>query len=206
MCELAKNFDQYGVYKSKADIALQRLFAFNDIFPFKKHPEMIDDLEPEQVYTKGSDSLFGWIIYKLKDAGYVKSYPSTFFNAKTKLDVFKKLLKIVVDDSISIEKKINAPWQSITQMGGEKTLAKKIIFCFNPTILPIFKPEDFEFFYKKLVNEKLPSSNYYNTSLGRKFSVLNEALLNVKNSCELTKKWSNIYFMWFLYVTYKDLK
>lgn len=204
MCELAKKFDQYEIYKSKADIAMQRVIAFNEIYPFKKNPNLIDDLEAGDIYKKGKDSLFGWIVYKLKDAGHVKSYSSTLYNAKENVDVFKKLLKIVVDDSVSLEKKVNAPWQSIKGMHGDKTLAKKIIFCFNPNILPIFKTEDFEFFYKKIVNEKLPTQDYFNTSIGRKFAVLNEEILKEKEKCNVTKDWSTIYFMWFLYVTYKS--
>lgn len=49
MYDKAKEFDPHTRYKNKTDIALQRLIAFNEIYPFKKKPELIDELKPDDL-------------------------------------------------------------------------------------------------------------------------------------------------------------
>lgn len=117
---------------------------------------------------------------------------------------FKGLLKIVIDEEKTLAEKVDASWESISGMGGDKHLAKKIIYCYHDDVLPIFKTDDLKLFFELLGKQNLPS-NYDSMSLGEKIQFLNQELLNVKESCAETKDWDNVYFMWFLYVTYKGL-
>lgn len=202
--EKAKEFDKSGKYRRKIDNALELLKQFRRKYPFKDHPEFIDDLTVEDLFKEGEDYFFKWIMYKLKPLGYIGGYPTVFRNACEKLEVFKDLLRTVVDEEKTLAEKVDAPWENISGMGGDRHLAKKIICCYHDDVLPIFKTADLEYFFELLSRQNLPS-NYDSMSKGEKFQFLNQSLLNVRESCVETKNWDNVYFMWFLYVTYKGL-
>ncbi|MDH5449226.1 MAG: hypothetical protein OEX01_09545 [Candidatus Bathyarchaeota archaeon] len=131
-------------------------------------------------------------------------YPTTFRNASYNIKLFKDLLRIAVSKEKKLAEKVDASWENIRGMGGDKHLAKKIICCYADDVLPIFKTDDLELYFELLSKNKLPS-NYNSMSLGEKFQFFNQELLNIKESYAETKDWDNVYFMWFLYVTYKGL-
>lgn len=113
-------------------------------------------------------------------------------------------MRIAVADEKKLAEKVDASWENIKGMGRDKILAKKIICCYNDDVMPIFRTGDLEFFFKKLTKRNLPS-NYYSMSLGEKYQFLNQELSKVKENCAETKDWDRVFFMWFLYVTYKGL-
>ena len=201
--EKAKEFDKSGKYRRKVDNALKLLEQFRQKYPFKDHPESIDNLTAEDLFNKGGDYFFRWIVYELKDLGYIGGYPTAFRNACEKLEDFKELLRIVVDEEKTLAEKVDAPWENISGMGRDKQLAKKIIYCYNDNILPIFKTTDLEDFIGLLRGRQNLPSNYDSMFTGRKYEFLNQALLNVKEGFIEAKDWNNAYFMWFLYATYK---
>jgi len=51
-------FDKSGAYRRKVDTALGKLLQFRRLYPFKTHPEQIDNLEAKDVYNKGKDVTF----------------------------------------------------------------------------------------------------------------------------------------------------
>lgn len=206
--EKVKEFDKSRKYRRKIDKTLELLGHFRRKYPFKDSPESIDSLTADDLFKESPPTVgdfFRWIEFKLKPLGYLSVYSNVYRNARNQLDDFKTLLRIAVDEEKSLAEKVDAPWERISRMGGDKHLAKKIICCYHDDVLPIFKTDDLNLFFELLSRRNLPS-NYDSMSLGEKFQFLNEALLDVKESCAETKNWDNVYFMWFLYVNYKWLK
>jgi hypothetical protein len=98
---------------------------------------------------------------------------------------------------------VDAPWEKIKRFGGDKHLAKKIIYCYNNEVLPIFNTADLEILFRLLMDRQNLPSKYYGMSPGKQYEFLTRELLSLKEGCAETKHWDNAYFMWFLYVTYK---
>jgi hypothetical protein len=56
--------------------------------------------------------------------------------------VFKQLLKIAVDPNRTLADKVDAGWDGIPGFGGDRIIAKKIIYLFNlGDALPIISKE-----------------------------------------------------------------
>lgn len=204
LSEDAGKFGKSRKYRRKVEHVLRLLTQFKQSYPLKDNLESISGLRAEDIFNEGKDYFFWWIVYALKDFGYVGGYPTAFRNASKNLSQFKELLRTAVTDEKTLAEKVDAPWENIKGMGGDKILAKKIICCYNDDVLPIFKTDDLEFLFKKLTNRNLPL-NYYSMSLGEQYQFLNQELLKVKENCGETKNWDRVFFMWFLYVTYKGL-
>lgn len=202
MSEKIKEFDKNGEYKQKIDESLSMLKAFRQKYPFKDDPNSIDALTAEDLFKKGGDYFFRWVEFRLKEIGALFIYSNVYRNACNQLDDFKALLRIAVDDSKSLAEKVDAPWERISGMGGDKHLAKKIIFLYNDDVLPIFKTTDLEYFCINLVGRHKLPSNYNSMSLGEQYQFLNEVLFNLKESYGETKNWDTPYFMRFLYEMY----
>ncbi|MBP2046738.1 AAA family ATPase [Methanobacterium aggregans] len=177
---------------------------FLSLYPYKEHPETIDSITPEIIYNPGKKPYFLYFIeFGLKDFGLLRCGSARYAeNARNDLNSFKKLLKIVVDDSFSIAEKVDAPWEDIKFFGEDKNIAKKIIFCYNPTkILPIYKTKHLEYF-ASLINEDFNSNkfnkSYENLSLGQKFEYLNDIILKFKEE-HIKVEMDTVCFMHFLY-------
>ena len=180
-------------------------------YPFREHPELIDKLTPDKVQKKGGeDYFFLWVDYRTKALGALPGYSAfAYYNAAENIEEFKKLLRIVVDDSKSLSEKIDASWDRIKGFGGEDRIyAKKIIFLYYPkNVIPIFKNDHLEYFIEKLGlkeevrkrSEKKYRKSYESLTIGEKYEILNEILLEFKNSMDVLKDWDNAYFMRFLY-------
>lgn len=72
-------FESFPTYRYKVNNALELLREFKQEYPFKAHPELIDTLTIEDLYIKESShvgSFFNWIVFKLKDLGYLGSLRS----------------------------------------------------------------------------------------------------------------------------------
>ena len=179
-------------------------------FPFREKPELIDDLIPKDVYNPGVSGYFlDYIEHKLKPLGHIY-VPSDrpWRNARDNLDDFKKLLKIAVDDSVSLADKIDAAWDSLSGWGGDRHYAKKLVFCYYPDeVVPIFKTEHLEHFVKILglredIDEKAVNrfgKGYDDFSLGQKYELLNNILLDFKKNREEIKDWDNALYVRLLY-------
>ena len=176
-------------------------------FPFKEHPDRIDELEPEDLYNPGKskDYFFYYVEHKLKALGYIRLGSAiTWEMAINNLDKFKRLLKDVVS-SKPLHEKIDAPWESIPYWGGDKIVAKKIIFLYDPeNIAPIFKTEQAEHYVRQIgvtmeeldrISREKFGSEYTELTLGQRYQILNEILLQVKNSSAMLKELDNALFM-----------
>jgi len=177
---------------------------FLSLYPYKEHPETIDSITPETIYNPGKKPYFLYCIeFGLKDFGLLRCGSARYAeNARENLDLFKKLLKFVVDDSFSIAEKVDAPWEDIKFFGKDKNIAKKIIFCYNSTkILPIYKTKHLEYF-ASLINDDFNSNkfnkSYEDLSLGQKFEYLNGILLKFKEE-QIKVEMDTVCFMHFLY-------
>jgi len=198
--EKAKEFDLSGEHRREIDNALELLKQFRKKYPFQDDPTSIDKLTPDDLFKKGEDYFFRWIEFKLRPLGHIALGSAIVYrNACDQLEDFKDLLRIAVDEEKSLAEKVDAPWERISGMGGDKHIAKKIIASYDDNVLPIFKTSDLEHFFSLLVGRQRLPSNYDSMSLGEKFQFLNQALLNVKENCAETKDWNNPYFIWFLY-------
>lgn len=198
--EKAKEFDPGGEHRREIDNARKLLIQFRKKYPFKDDPECINRLTPDNLFKKGEDYFFRWIEFKLRTLGHIALGSATVYrNACEQLEDFKDLLRIAVDEEKSLAQRVDAPWERISGMGGEKLIAKKIISCYDDDVLPIFKTSDLEYFFNLLVGRQRLPSNYDGMSLGEKFQYLTLALINIKENFAETKEWDNAYFMWFLY-------
>lgn len=209
----AKEFDKI-FDESELESAWRNHSEFLKKYPFREHPELIDELTPERVYKKGAeDYFFLWVEHRTKELGAISTYGGLVYpNAVANLDKFKQLLKIAVDDSKSLAEKIDAPWDEIKGFGGDRQIAKKIIFLYYPNeVVPIFKTENLVYFAKKLgitdeevdrtAREKYGKERK-DLTVGEMYELFNELLLRVKSEVDELKDWNNVRFMRFLYETY----
>jgi len=205
--EKAKEFDLNGKYKREIDSALKLLKQFREKYPFQDDARFIDLLTPDDLFKKGKDYFFRWIEFTLRPLGHIALGSATVYrNACNQLEDFKDLLRIAVDGEKSLAEKVDAPWERISGMGGDKHIAKKIISCYDDDVLPIFKTDDLKHFFSILVSRlKLPP-NYESMTLGEKYEFFNKQLINVKESVPETKDWNTAYFTRFLYETYPPPK
>lgn len=186
---------------------------FLKVFPFRKNPESIDKLTPQQIYNpyvEDKKYFFYWIDYGLRRLGHITiGGAGVWRNARNNLDTMKKLLKITVDDSLSIANKIDAHWEDIRGFGGDHLIAKKILFCYYPKkIICAYKTKDLEDFANTLnlkyreESRKKYGKEYKLLSVGQKFEFFNGLLLSFKNKHKRMKEWSNWEFISFLYECY----
>jgi hypothetical protein len=139
------------------------------------------------LYDSGSgEYFFIWIEHKTKALGAIFTYGGNVYpNAVSNISLFKQLLRNAVNNSIPVSKKIDDVWEKIKGFGGDKLIAKKIIFCYySNDYLPIFKTEHLELFctkleiqYEDLSLEKY-GVIYSELTVGQKFELLNGLLLN----------------------------
>ena len=185
--------------------AMKIFKKFMSLYPFNDHPEKINELKPEDIYNKGYPSFLNFIEHKLRYFGaiFVGSVQYAI-TARNQIEDFKYLLKISVDDSVSIADKVDAPWDRINYFKGDRHIAKKIIFCYNyEKILPIYNTGHLEYYASEIKPDfKLDYSksgkNYDDSSIGQKFEYLNDLLLKFKNDI-LKTDIDNATFMKILY-------
>jgi len=187
---------------------------FLRIYPFREHPEYIDNLTSSKVYNPGKEYFFNWIEQKLKALGHLTiGSARVWINARDNVDKLKELLKITTDDSIPVSEKIDAHWEDIKGFGGDKHIVKKILFCYYPQfVIPIFKTEDLEHFVE-IFNLEYRQKAYENygrdydiLSIGQKFELLDGLLLEFKNKNKELRKWDNALFVRFLYTHFPPSK
>ncbi len=175
---------------------------FISLYPFNEHPEYIDNLTPDKLFEKGNKkTLFymisNWASGTGKPVGYYQDQIIKNF------EEFKNLLRGVVDQTKSLAEKIDLPWDIIPQLGGDRMIAKKLVYIFNlDKSLAISTPDMEEMlqrlgydFKKEALEQK--NKEYSILSVGEKYQLLTETLLKAKN--KLNKDWDNITFNHFLY-------
>ncbi len=197
--------EYYEDNKDRLKDSMKIFQEFRNLYPFHEHPEKIDLLEPDDIYNPGNESFLYYIEHGLPDFGRLKVGGDEYSrNAKNNISKFKKLLKIAVDDSLSIVEKVDAPWDNIKRFGGDRMVAKKIIFCYNPEkILPIYKTEHLEYYAAQIDKDFRNKPNKFHKSYdefssGQKFEYLNNILLQFKNET-VKSEMDNTMFMHFLY-------
>ncbi len=199
-------------FKEAHSRALRLLREFHARFPFSQDPSSIEDLKESDIYNPGSrDYFFYWVEHKLKPLGHIAVGSSKpFKNAAENLEVFKGLLRKVVDPKLSLSRKVDAEWEKIKGLGGDRHIAKKIIFLYNfDEVMPIFKTKDLEFFVEKFRLDRKGESQrvfgkpYKELSVGQKFEVLNKLLSSFKSRIQEFKSWDNLMFSKFLYTVFK---
>lgn len=210
----AMEFENNTEAKDKSDKGLEELKGFLERFPFHEHPEQIDLLTPDKIYNPGTnekkEAFLYYIEFGTKDVGALRvGHAGYAENARDNKEIFKSLLKKVVDKSLTIAQKVDAKWEDIQRWGKDKQTAKKIIFCYNQEkVMPIFSTSDLERFAKELnldyetKVQKLFNKQYKDSTLGERFEALNDLLLDYKNRQGSFKNWDNIFFMRFLYKTF----
>lgn len=138
--EKARVFDPSGEHKKEIDHALKLLQAFRKKYPFKDDPASIDRLTPDDLFKKGEDYFFKWIEFKLRPLGrIVVGSTMAYLNACKQIDDFKELLRIAVDERKTLAEKIDAPWEKIGGMGGDKLIAKKLFLAMTIMYCPFLK-------------------------------------------------------------------
>jgi len=207
---LAKEFEEDLNHKKKIEEAWKIYKEFINKFPYKDKPEKIDELKPEDLYNPGKRNyFFHYIEHRLKDLGHLRIGSALIWQkAVENIEIFKNLLKIAVGNK-SLAEKVDANWEAIPFWGGDKIVAKKIIFLYDPqSIVPVFKNDHLKHFLKKLnvssniIEAKAMEdfdSPLSGLTLGKEYELLNTLLLEIKNSVEPIRNWDNAYFTRFLY-------
>jgi len=204
--ENIENFDQNKKIQKEINDGLRLLETFRKKYPFKSDPDSIDNLTPDDLFKVREDYFFRWIEHTLRPLGSLTiGSAAVWRNACNQIDDFKFLLRIAVSDR-SLAEKVDAPWERISGMGGDKHIAKKIISCYDDNVLPIFKTEHLEHFQDILVGRLQYPSNYDDMTIGQKYQYLNQTLINLKERTSHIKNWGNSYFMRFLYEMYPPQK
>jgi hypothetical protein len=215
--EYLKTFDTNGKTKQKVDEANNLLEQFRKKFPFRQNPSAIDALKPNDLWEQKSgdrDSFFYWLQYQLKESGHLFIGSKIVFeNAIAKIEEFKSLLRVSLDDSKTISEKIDARWENISFFAGDRHVAKKIVHCYYPErVIPIFKTEELKHFCEELgigENEIRTESlaefgkDFEKLSVGQQWQVLNTLLIDFKSKHKETQTWDNLYFANFLYHAFK---
>lgn len=198
MIEKANAFDKDGSMKAEIEKALLLLKDFRVKFPFAENPQSIDWLTGDDVFRASSGEVgefFRYLEYYLAPLGHLTVQGSTVYrNVRLQLEDFKALLRIVVDQKKSLAEKVDARWETISHLGGDKHIAKKTIFCFNyesGKVLPIFSTPHLKFFVSKVVDKPNPRKYY---SLGEEYASLTSELLAAKETQPITKPWEITYF------------
>jgi len=214
--EKARIFDPDSKQKKKLDEALELIRKFNQRYPWRSNPQLINNITHDDLYNPGHPGyFFDWIEHKLKGFGHLYiGHAGVWENAANNISQFKGLLKIAVDDIKPLHQKVDAPWENIKMWGGDKHIAKKIINCFYPDIdIYAFRTGDLEKFCEMLGITRTTLENesnsrygevYDESTIGKKYELLNNLLLNFKNSLEETRNWHNAYFAKFLYSTFRE--
>ncbi|MEM2695770.1 MAG: hypothetical protein QXU09_02410 [Thermoproteota archaeon] len=185
----ARELAQNSELVRKIEEGKNNLKTFLKKYPFRERPDLIDDLTSERIYNPGSDDYFFlWMEHKTRNLGAIFTYGGNIYpNAIERIDQFKQLLKVLVDESKTIKEKIDYDC-GIKGFGGDKLIAKKILYCyFSNELLPIFKTDDLERFCRKLnIDFERDATITYNKpyedlTVGKKYELLNKALLGFKN-------------------------
>lgn len=201
----ARELEQNSEAIRRIEEGKQQLKIFLEKYPFREKPELIDSLTPERIYNPGSeDYFFLWIEHKTRSLGAIFVYGGIVYpNAVERIDQFKQLLKVLINENKTIREKIDYDC-GIKGFGGDKLIAKKILYCyFSDELLPIFKTEHLEYFCKKLNIDYereaaiIYSKPYEDLTDGEKYELLNNVLLKFKNQHFPT--WDNPLFTRLLY-------
>lgn len=205
--EKATVYDRNGLMKAEIDNAIGLLRDFRVKFPFVENPDSIDSLGPDEIFKVNPDGVgefFHYLEYRLKPLGHLTIHGSNvYYKIRLQIEDFKDLLRIAVDTKKSLAEKVDAPWEEISGLGGDKHIAKKIIFCFNyesSEVLSIFSTNHLKYFFNKIVDKPISPTKYF--SLGDEYEYLTSELLEVKDNLPITQPWEIAYFSRFLYNNY----
>jgi hypothetical protein len=210
LVEAGKVFENNVDMKKAVEKAWQQHTEFLKRYPFREHPENIELLTPDKIYNPGAeDYFFKWIEHKTKELGHLTIYGANVWaNARNQLETLKSLLRLAVDDDKGLSEKVDAHWEDIKGFGGDKHIAKKVIFCYYPKeVVPIFNTAHLEHFANELGidfrREALETygKSYDVLSVGQTFALFNGIFLILKHEHEEFKRWDNTFFGRLLYDT-----
>jgi hypothetical protein len=212
---IPKKFKEFDTSERRAEIknTWSKYDQFIKKFPFKENKNLIDQLAESDIYNPANgekDYFFTWVEHKLIGLGAISVGSSNVYkNAANNLNTFKQLIKDIVDDSLSVHQKIDNNWGDIKGFGGDRLIAKKILFLYNPeSIIPAYKTDDLEEIatsigldFRSEAYEKF-GEDYELLSVGKKFELFCDLLLGLKNQYPELSKIDNCYLMWFLYTEF----
>jgi len=207
MQEKASGFDQNCAVKREVELSLGALKQFRERFPFVENLREIEWLDPDKLCKLNPDEVGEFFLFLegfLKNLGrYAVVSTNIYRNVRFQISDFKNLLRTTVDDRKSLAQKVDAPWERIGGISQDKALPKKIIFCFNyekGIVLPVFSNQHLRFFVNRVVDYPTGQIKYF--SQGQEYEHYTQELIETKNSLLLTKDWSPLYFVRFLYAVY----
>lgn len=192
--------------KANIDEAWEKYKEFLKLYPFRSNPASIDALTPDMVFNPGKDYFLTWIEHKLIALGHMGIGSALYaINAKKDISRFKELLHLLVNDSLEVWQKID-PWDAIKFWGGDRQVAKKILFCYYPEeIIPILSQSHLINFAQtfsldiRTQSEIDFNQDFMKLSVGKQFQVMNKLLIDFKKRTDVIKSWDNPFFMSFLY-------
>jgi hypothetical protein len=207
MLEKANAYDKVGVEKHETEIAVASLKELRQKYPFSENLRSIEWLDPDKLFKVNPDEVgefFQLLERSLKPVSFTNlNSTNVYRNARLQISELKTLLRTAVDDRKSLAQKVDANWDRIGGVGQDKTLAKKIIYCFNEekgTVLPIFNNRHLRHFAGKVADASSGQTKFY--SSGQEYEHYIDELLKAKNGQPTTKNWHTLYFARFLYQTY----
>jgi hypothetical protein len=129
LLEFARRLLDSPQFREEVEKDRRVLREFIERFPFRKNPSLIDELTPEKLYNPGKSRewFFYFFEFYLRRVGTIAIHgDKPWREACSKIDIFKQLLKLVVDDSKSIHERIDDErWSQLKGWGGDKHCVKK---------------------------------------------------------------------------------
>jgi len=211
--QLVDEFDRWKCKEHELE-KKDRAQQHRDDFVKRYARSKIDVLTPLDLYNPGpgNEYFFRSIAFTLTPLGGIGNpFPLAFREAAARIDRFRPLLRLALDDTASLASKIDADWGSILGFGGDnynadRVIAKKIVATYYPDdTMPIFNQANMEHFVhylhldKEVLARNRHGKSYDRLLSGQKWELLTEALLDCKRDHERLRKEDNAYLMYVLY-------
>lgn len=207
MLEKANSFDKTGLVKHEVAIAVASLKDFRCKYDFAENLRSIEWLDPDKLFKTNPDEVGEFFVdlenYFKPLSRSAPNSSNVYRNIRLQIKDFKNLLRTVVDNRKTLSQKVDAPWERIGGLGQDRSLPKKLIFCFNyenGNVLPIISNQHMRHFANRVVDYLSVQTRYL--SDGQEYEHYTTELLKTKNSLSITKSWDALYFARFLYNTY----
>jgi len=202
-----KDEGKYDKIEEGVKRCLERYEEFIKKYPLRERPEMIDGLKPEDLYNPGARNYFFYYVehYLRCWAALPAVGDMPWKSAVDNIDVFKSLLKKVVDPNVRVSAKVDADEaKKIPWWGGDRIIVKKLVSLYDPDrAVPMLSTNYIEKVVEALKigelleeeSKKMFGKSYEGLSVGERYEVFSKVMIDVKDAVPELKDKSNVLLM-----------